>query len=91
MGHRLVQRSIESLRAEAYEDLKAFERYDPTPEEKAKGRWAVVFEALLDGEPDEESIVHIIPIFGALHYITDRCWCCPTVDEDGTVCHKASQ
>jgi len=78
---RLTQRSIAELRAEAYAEMQSFERYFPSEEDKAKGRWTVI---VMDKQD------HLIPNFGIAHYVTELCWCEPGIS-DGTVSHKASQ
>ena len=72
--------------------LSAFEVYEPTASEKAKGRWAVVYEKWLTSEePDWNSTAHVIPTFGQLHRIAKDCWCEPRTTDDGTIVHEASQ
>lgn len=89
---KLHQKSVADLREEAYAEMASLEKYEPSEHEKSQGRWAAVVEKLLsDGEPDFESTCHVIPTFGAIHYISDRCWCGPRIDEQGTVIHEASQ
>jgi hypothetical protein len=72
--------------------VSAFEVYEPSESEKAKGRWAVVHEKWIDGEPDWNSIAHIMPTFGQHHQISENCWCQPKrFGENNDIIHEASQ
>jgi hypothetical protein len=92
----LYQKSLAELERRAYENMSELEKYTPTKEEKAQGKWAAVVERLdEDGRPDLESPCHIIPLFGREHYLSDRCWCEPAKKDHGDEFeywdHKASQ
>jgi hypothetical protein len=69
------------------------EIYHPSEWAKTQGRWAVVHEKFVDGEPDWSSTVHIIPTFGQHHEISTQCWCGPYLsgEDKDVVNHKASQ
>ena len=87
----LYQKSIAELERQAYADLAQFEKYVPTESELKRGKWACVCEKLdEDGDPDWNSPMHIIPMFGNHHYLTERCWCCPRKDNNGFFLHEAN-
>jgi hypothetical protein len=54
--------------------------YHPDPEHAAAKQWAVVEEIT-----PIETVYHIIPCFGQLHFIGESCWCHPVRDrrDDG--------
>jgi hypothetical protein len=55
------------------------------PNKSIVGSWAAVFEELdAEGNPDENSYVHVIPRYGRHHQISFECWCNPKrSDEPG--------
>ena len=48
-------------------------------------------EVDVNGEPDVESVKHVIPMFGRKHEIYQRCWCSPRDDGENVWIHEASQ
>jgi hypothetical protein len=69
------------------------ETYIPSERDRLAGKWAVVVKSLdSHGDPDWDSICHVIPTFGKHHILHVECWCDPRVDsEKDQVIHEASQ
>ena len=49
------------------------------------GVWTV--SEVPDDSSDAVTTVHVAPLFGTEHELTEFCWCQPDIEEDGLVVH----